>query len=80
VALIFFSFPSASVFLFGKGRQITIYVNLFLLCTLTVYQQVFDKLSDDEKSTAKSAILTAQAMVAFAQDNHDSCKTLLFKA
>ncbi len=58
-------------------------VDNYIFCPLAfflVYKQLFDKLSDDGTSTTKSTVLTAQAMVAFAQGNNDSCKTLLFKA
>ena len=41
------------------------------------YEQVLSTVKDEEH---KSAILSAVAMVAFAQKDYNKCKTMLFKA
>ena len=42
-----------------------------------VYEQALTQLAKEEQ---RSVVLSAAAMAAFAQGDHNKCKTLLFKA
>lgn len=47
---------------------------------VTVYEGLLSKKVGGVTEDQKSAVLTAQAMVAFSLGDTDTCKTLLFKA
>ena len=77
VLFIFFSLLTNSAFYFTNwGCFLFQGHKLLFLSFFIAYEQVLSTVSEEHKS----AILSAIAMVAFAQKDYNTCKTMLFKA
>ena len=73
LSFVFFFFVCVCFFFILVDSNLEIYSFHFYVA----YEQVLSTVKDEEH---KSAILSAVAMVAFAQKDYNKCKTMLFKA